>query len=378
MARPAQKKHASGLVEVKVTIGKTFDGKRIQKSFYGTSKLDAQRKADKFKLDQEISNHTGELFIKKEYTFGEWANKWLEVYKKDKIQLSTYHAMERHLTKYILPHFTRANLNNIKPIDVQTFFDIHNSLSSSVKLKLKNILSAIFEAGIDNDLCYKNPTRGLSLPAYSKVIEKNVYTLDEQQAIIEYTKHNAIPRDIVILLKTGLRRGELLALLWSDIDLQSKTISVTKALKDTSGIPMIGEPKTKAGIRTIIFDEELKEILLSMNNHIRYTKSDKLVEFDCDYVIHSKFGNMYLPTNWSRRVYNPAMNEIVTYCSTIGIPLKKLSPHELRHSYGTSLYDNGVDLRTIQKIMGHADLNITSNLYVHDNIETMRKALKYD
>lgn len=167
-------------------------------------------------------------------------------------------------------------------------------------------------------------------------------------------------------------------MLWSDIDFELKTISVNKALKDTSGIPTVGEPKTKAGNRIIIFDEELKKILQSMNRHIKYKKNDEILEFDCNYVVHSKFGNMYLPTNWSRRVYTPSMDKVVEHYSADGEPFKKLSPHELRHSYGTSLYNKGVDLRTIQKVMGHAVLNITSNLYVHDNIETMRKALKYD
>ncbi|MFZ2539612.1 MAG: site-specific integrase [Oscillospiraceae bacterium] len=362
----------------KATIGKTFEGKRIQKSFYGTSKLDAKKKADEYILQQKIAEATNDTFIKKNYTFGEWSKKWLNTYKKDKVQLSTYKAMEQHLKKYILPYFKKANINNIRPIDVQTFFDSHLKLSSSVKVKLRNLLNGIFETAIDNDLCYKNPARGVKLPTYTKVKEKNVYSDDEQTKIIKYIKEHDISKDVAILLKTGLRRGEMLALLWSDIDFDNKTISINKALKDTSGIPTVGEPKTKAGNRTIIFDDELKGILLSVDRHIKYKKNDKTIEFDCDYVVHFKFGNMYLPTNWSRRAYKPLMDKIVKQCSTEDEILKKLSPHELRHSYGTSLYNKGVDLRTIQKIMGHADLNITSNLYVHDNIEIMRKALKYD
>lgn len=293
--------------------------------------LHAKKKADEYILEQEVANRTGDTFIKKEYTFAEWANKWLTTYKKDKVQLSTYNAMEQHLEKYISPYFSKASINNVKPIDVQGFFDKHAKLSSAVKVKLRNILNGVFETTIDNDLCYKNPVRGVKLPTYSKVHEKNMYTEEEQIKIIKYTKDNSVEKDVAILLKTGLRRGELLALLWSDIDFDDKTISVNKALKDTSGIPTVGEPKTKAGNRIIIFDDELKGILLSIDRHIKYKKNGEIVEFDCEYVVHSKFGNMYLPTNWSRRIYNPLMDEIIAHCSTESETIKKLSPHELRH-----------------------------------------------
>lgn len=365
MPRKKQTLHASGLVEVKTTVGKTIDGKRIQKSFYGHSKLEARQKADDYILEQEVANRTGTSFIAKEYTFAEWANKWLETYKKEKVQLSTYNAMEKRLKKYILPYFD-CNIEYIKPIDIQRFYDSQKikPLSSSVKSKIKVMLNGIFESGIDNEICTRNPARNIKLPTYQKVKEKNVYSIEEQTLIIDYIKTHDCRKDIAILLKTGLRRGELLALTWEDIDTDNNIIIVNKALKDTSGVPTVGEPKTQAGYRQVPFDDELKDILLS-------------IERKSVYVCPAPSMNMYLPTNWSRRVYNPIINEIIQYYSQQNTTLKKLSPHELRHSFGTSLYDKGVDLRTIQKVMGHADLDITSNLYVHDNMDTMKKSLQY-
>lgn len=378
MPRQKQTLHASGLVEVKVTVGKTIDGKRIQKSFYGTSKLAARNKADEYLTQQAVAEQTGQIIIRKDYTITEWAQKWLSAYKLDKVQSSTYKAIEKRLTNYVLPYIGKADLKNIRPIDIQAYFDSKEifALSSSVKSKLKQELNSIFETAIDNDLCYKNPMKNIKLPEYQKVIKKSVYTQSEQGLIIKYCMRHECGKDIAIMLKTGLRRGELLALTWDDIDFKENTIRVNKALKDTSGSPTVGAPKTKAGNRTILFDNELKRIFLSMNRQLHYKKDGKAIILDSPYIIHSAHGKMHSPSNWMHRIYEPTISEIVSHYEGKGICLDKLSPHELRHSYGTTLYDNGVDLRTIQKMLGHASLEITSNLYVHDNLDTMRKSMK--
>lgn len=87
MGRPKKEKpnHATGMYEVKVTVGHTFDGKPVRKSFYSSvSKEAAKAKAEQYKIDQAVAEQTGETFVGKEECFDTWAIKWLETYKHDK------------------------------------------------------------------------------------------------------------------------------------------------------------------------------------------------------------------------------------------------------------------------------------------------------
>lgn len=121
--------------------------------------------------------------------------------------------MEKRSEKYIYPYFENCSIKSIRPIDTQNFFDCAAicNLSSSVKEKLRFTLNGAFDSTIDNDFCYKNPVKNIVLPAYINVIKKQVYTIEQQKLILIYIKSNGCDKGIAILLKTGLRHSELLA-----------------------------------------------------------------------------------------------------------------------------------------------------------------------
>ena len=369
-AKKTKPNRSDGRYEVKITIGKDLNGKSIRKSFFSTINLeDARNKAKQWEIDQKVAKKTGIGIISENIRFYDFCLQYLNVYKKGQVADTTFKAMVKRLDKYIKPYMGFADISSIRPIDIQNFFQSPgvSIMSSALKNKLKFFLSDVFEKAIDNDLCYKNPVRNIKLPEYQKVTKKMTYSEEQVRLIIDYIKSHDISKDIAIILKTGLRRGELLALEWSDISLENKSIVVNKAIKDGSGSPIIGVPKSKAGYRTILFDEELLEIL---------TKIPK--KENTDLLISNLNGKPVSPTNWYHRKYKPALEKIVSYYAEQGIDIPILSPHELRHSYGTILYNRGVDLRTIQKVMGHSDLNTTSQIYVHDNLEVMRKNMNFD
>jgi len=381
LARTKEKKdvtRSDGLYEAKITL--TYpNGRKLRKSFYSDISLKhAREKGTAYQNEITIAGRLGLGKTDNDILFNDWCQKYLENYKLGKVSDATYYSMEKRCEKYIYPYFKNVLIKSIKPIHLQSFFDSKEIVkkSSAIKEKIKFILNGSFEAALDNDIILRNPIRNLVLPEYKKVIEKYIYSEEEQKIIIDYIKLHDCDKSIAILLKTGLRRGELLALEWNDINFDNLTITINKAIKDTAGKPIVGKPKTKAGNRIIIFDNELKDILLSINRTRSFTKERVPVTIESKYVIPNKYGELYLTSNWYKRVYKPLLDEIVIQNKDQN--MKPLTPHELRHSYGTTLYDRGVDLRTIQKIMGHATLEITSNLYIHDNIETMRKSLKYD
>ena len=126
MGRPKKEKpnHATGMYEVKVTVGHTFDGKPVRKSFYSSvSKAAAKAKAEEYKINQAVAEHTGETFVGKEECFDTWAKKVLDNIKgtvKDSSYNLTYkNSIENHL----IPYFGKRKLSEIKQIDIQNYFN---------------------------------------------------------------------------------------------------------------------------------------------------------------------------------------------------------------------------------------------------------------
>lgn len=361
MARPKKQapNHPTGMYEYKATIGKTFDGKPIRKSFYSSKNIaEAKLKASNYILDKEVAERTGETFIQHEYTFGEWAMRWLIVYKKPHVTentyITTYHTT---VVKHIIPYFGAAKITDIRNIDIQHFFDIKQQTSSESLLhKLKICLSGIFESAVDNDLCYKNPVKNISTTSQVDKNEKHIYT-DEQLKIARDFFYNDMP-ETFLLLETGLRRGEMLGLMWKDIDFKEKTISVNRSIAEKKGGGVSIMPPKWDSYRTIPISDKLCEMLSNLpRNNV--------------YVFPNINGNIAVPHNWSQKLkrHMGALNRQYPH-------MPMLTAHELRHTRGTELRRNGVDIYTIQKLMGHKDINVTSNIYVHDDVATTRKAAK--
>ena len=365
MGRPKKEKpNKQGLYEVKITVGKNFDGTLIRKSFRSSvSKADARAKAEKYKIEQAVYDRTGEAPDPKAVTFEYWANKWLETYKHGVVKEHTYNfTYKSNIDNYLIPYFKKARISDIKQIDIQKYFNsVKNKngepLAKSTLDKHKIILKSMFDSAIDNDLCYKNPVKNIKYQHISDFNVRNVYTKNQAEQAEKYAKkHKRI--DIVIMLNTGIRRSELLGLKWNDIDFDNNTIHIQRSVVQTKGKIIIGEPKTATSNRIIPISKDFCKYLKDNIN-------------DNQYVI----GTADKPQSPS------------TYAKSFSIFMKKLSeetglpeltPHELRHTYGTILRESGVDIYTIQKTMGHSDISITADIYVHNDIDVLRRQLKLD
>lgn len=363
MGRPKKEKptHSSGMYVYKATVGHNFDGTPIRKAFYSsTSKEDAKAKANQYIIDKEVAERTGEHTEPKATTFENWALKWLDSYKKGTVKEHTFNfTYKSNVEKYLIPYFKKAKLSDIKQIDIQKYFNTvknedGNPLAKSTLDKQKLILKSMFEAAIDNDLCYKNPVKNIKYQQASESPEKNVYDRGEAEKVIEYAKLHG-RTDIVIMLETGIRRSELLGLQWSDINLNNNTMHIQRAVVQTKGKIVIDKPKTATSDRIIPFSTVLSSYLKSNQN-------------DNIYVIGTERPKS--PSTYAKQFkqFMKKMN------ADINCPV--LTPHELRHTYGTLLRESGADIYTIQKLMGHSDISVTAGIYVHNDIEVLRKDAK--
>ena len=365
MGRPKKTlpKHSSGMYEYKATVGHTFDGKPIRKSFYSkTSKESAKAKANEYIINTRIAEQTGEAFIAKESTFSSWAIKWLETYKKGNVKPHTYKwTYETNVTNHFIPYFNNAKLCDIKQIDIQAYFNTKTDLAITTLQKQKMILYSIFDAAIDNDMCYKNPVKSIKLTSQKAEYKKRWYTKAQSEKLIAYClkENTKYSKAVYLLLSLGLRKGELLGLKWCDIDFENKVVNVKRAVEpDTKGEPKDGELKSKSAMRQIPFDyDDILADFLSTN-------------VSNGYVIAGN-ANGYTPIPTFDTCYKEFMSKATTI---LGIPY--MTPHELRHTYGSVLREKGLDLYSISKLMGHSDSQITEKHYIGNDIAVLRQRLK--
>lgn len=365
MGRPKkeQPNRQDGLYEVKVTLGRDFDGKLIRKSFYSSvSKADAKAKAEQYKIEQAVSKATGERPSPSVMTFETWANKWLDTYKKGIVKDHTYNfTYKSNIDNYLIPYFGKAHIADIQQIDIQKYFNSIRSregeaLAKSTLEKHKLILKSMFDAAIDNDLCYKNPVKNIKFQHVSESAVKQVWTREQADKAEEYSRR-CLRLDVVMYLNTGLRRSELLGLKWDDIDFEENTLHVQRAVVQTKGKIVIDRPKSATSDRIVPFSESFGKYLKKFHS-------------DNEYVLGNE--GVMSPATYAKQ-FSKFMEKL---SRETGVPI--LTPHELRHTYGTLKRAEGVDIYTIQKVMGHADISITADIYVHNDIEVLKKQLNLE
>lgn len=369
MGRPKKEKpnHATGMYEVKVTVGHTFDGKPVRKSFYSSvSKEAAKAKAEQYKIDQAVAEQTGETFVPNRLTFTKAAQKWLESIKPT-LSDSAYNNYEVAIRLHLEPFFKNAIISNIKAIDIQTYF---NKLSVDTPLesmkKYKNCLNGIFKMAVDNDYCAKNPCENIKLISSVENEEKQTYTKRQAYLVSRYARTHKDGLGVILMLEYGLRKGELLGLQTSDIDLKNGTLRIQRSVadvknKDTGKIEVkIKPPKNRQSDREI----PLKKVTL---NRLKNIKDG--------YIIPNAKGGVYSPSNWTKRNYKNFMEDMQEHYIKFGIDIPVLNPHELRHTRATIWVNEGKNLFAVAAVLGHSDLKMLQQRYAHKDTNSIRNLL---
>ena len=391
MPRPKKEKpnHAGGLYEVKITVGKTMEGKLIRKSFYSSiSKEDARRQAEAWKVEKEVAERTGETFVEKNITFYQWAQRWLDsikgTVKDNTYQLTYVNSVNNHL----IPYFGSANLSAIQPIDVKKFFNEKAKTHSHETLKkIRQCANSIFESAIDNNLCVRNPCRNIKLKDSLSTSHKSVYTEEQVALVLEYAKTHRFGDEIIMLLAYGLRRGELLGLRWEDVDFENKILHIRQAVADVKNVTtgkmevVVDIPKTAYSIRDLPMSDDIADMLnsrprtviLGRNKH----KKRAGKEIDTQYIFPNQSGGVCSPRTWARRHYDVFMAEMHEYylCQEKPIDVPMLNPHELRHTRASLWVNDNKSLFAIASVLGWGDLKMLRQRYAHSDVESNRKAL---
>lgn len=365
MSRPKKSKptHSSGLYRYTKTIGYSFDGTAIKKTFYSPkSKDDAKRKAAEYTVKQQLLVNTGINYNNTSATFTEVAEAFL-VSVKQTVTEVTYKSYELLTKKHLIAYFKKAYINDIKHNDVQTFFNKKSKdLKFSTLKKIKAVLNLIFKYAVINDICCKNPCISVKIKTNNKPFQKCVYTEQETNIVLQFAKRYSDVQTataVMLMLEYGLRKEETLALSKHDVDFDNNILSINHAVTETNErVAKLSPTKNKASKR---------QIPISIKTVARLSELSKTVDH---YLFCDELGELQLPRRWTKRHYNKFMQHLHDETG-----VQQLTSHELRHTRATIWVNSGKNIFAVASALGHSDLKMLQQHYAHKDIEAMRNML---
>lgn len=297
---------------------------------------------------------------KRKKNFRVVTEEWLK-YKKNTVKKSTYYNYSYSVEKYLYPKFADQDITQIK--DYNDFIEkLTDTLAPKtvrdIITKLKEIIN-FYEEEHNTKLNIKK----MSLPKMNKK-EIQILSNKEKQKLEKYCiEQNSLKSlGILICLNTGLRIGEVCALRWENIDFESKKIHIEKTIEriyskeENKTIVIIDTPKSITSVRTIPINSKLYNILKQIRGKSKKT----------DFVLTGSSEHYVEPRN-----YQYHFKEILKRNK-----VKKYKFHTLRHTFATNCIEAGMDIKSLSEILGHADVSITLNIYVHSSDKIKRKYLE--
>lgn len=265
------------------TIGHKPDGTPIKKQFYGSGINEANQKADEYIKNLQLGLIDGKQIMTVNLLFP----KWLFGVKKNEIKESSFESYYGTYKNYIEPaDFSNIPINNIKSLKIQYYYNRLGTTPNNVR-KIQKVLNMFFEYAEKEGYILRNPCKNITLPKEQKnvsdILEKKqsfqYYTEDEIRRLKEVFKGNRFENIVLFALGTGMRRGEIFGLQWSDIDFEKKEIHIVHNLSTIADISEDGKkeyhirlhtPKTENSIRIIPMSNNIYKLLSSMEKRLRF------------------------------------------------------------------------------------------------------------
>ena len=299
-------------------------------------------------------------------SFKTWAERWLMSKKYEDITTDRYNCLSTRAGVWI-DNLQHAQINQIRPFELQSvLFSIAaknpNTGKPMAKKTIKEyiqVINSIFNFAHENRVLEYNPATNLKTPqTATEPVKRRALTLEERNRIMEF-EHRAKPSAMLMML-SGLRRGEATALQWNDIDFDNNKISVTKSFnfktKDFKA-PKNGKARVVSVPQMLI-------------DYLKTLPKNSL------FVLTNASGKMMTDDSW-RRLYDSYIHDLnIEYgfngdapnkFSPVKIPMviTPFTPHELRHTFCTIMFEAGIDALTAKEQMGHSDIQTTLSIYTH-------------
>lgn len=305
-------------------------------------------------------------------TFGEYAEIWLNVYKKPHLRRKSIEALRNALDNHIYPYLRDVPLKKVSPMQIQLIVAALADKSKSLNDKVIQILRGVFNAAVDNNLIVKSPVPTKTNAKGIRTKEKTALTIEQSKRLLEAVDGTRAYLFCLLALQTGMRRGEICGLMWSDIDLESHVIHVRHNAVFTNAQTEVSEAlKTSAAARDIPIHPTLQTALEGITERNR-----------SPFVLHMENGKPLSQSSFSnlwelvrrRTVDDPAeLGTVATNSKMVRNLDFHVTPHLLRHTYITRLFESGLDIKEIQYLAGHSTVDMTLRVYTHYQKESRRQ-----
>lgn len=296
-----------------------------------------------------------------------WFDYWIDI-KKKTVRPNTVRNYSERYYQNIQKVIGKKLLSEVKPIHCQKIFTnmAEEGYRTSTIYQTRISLFNMFEFAKENDVIINNPCKKSVKSDMGKLSEKKeALSIEVQKRFLEYAEGQSYENQFRFVLQTGLRTGELVGLKWEDIDFENKTLKVQRSMeyRYSVGAWRVGEPKSKSGYRTIPLTDEAIRILKEQKE-----KNKKIKVISKEWTEQVFLCRKGEPTKNS--TYDTALFKI---CDRAEI--KRFSMHVLRHTFATRCIEGGMMPKTLQKILGHSNIGITMNLYVHITEEEKQREI---
>ena len=351
---------SDGRWEGRIVIGYNEKGNPKTKNVTAKTKYECEEKLKALK--EELGKVAERL--KPDMPFGDWLDFWYQNFSKPALRETTRAGYENCIYQHIIPSIGTIPLCKLSQNDLQQFYanlkkngrlqysetcgtGVSNRLVRSCHARCRSAL----EKAVSENLITRNPSLSCKLPP-KKGREMQVLTPAEIGRFLARAKEEGYYELFLLELSTGMRRGEILGLKWSDLNLTDGSLRIAREVVPAGGKIVIQPPKTKNSIRTVVLPPYMVAILAEM-------KKSKT----CEWIFPSpvKQGEPRNPTAIHRRF------KLILERSGC----KNIRFHDLRHTFATMALENGMNVKVLSDMIGHISAEATLNIYSHVT-DTMR------
>lgn len=355
-------------------------GNRMTKNFQTVPE------ARKWLEEVKYADSHEDVFVASDMTVDEWFKLWVEEIVGNLAPNTLRNYNERYNIN-VKPVIGQLKLSEVKPLHCKMVFNRMEKEYSGSTVRLTYIaMGAMFKSALQNGMIVRHPMDGVR---YTKPIRAvsdiKFLTVEEQELFLEVAERSHNYYQYALLLETGLRTGELIGLTWDAIDWKKRTLTVNKTLeyRHDQGCWRAGPPKSQQSYRTIPLTAKAYSILKAVASEAKDRKRSELLSQTLEYIDRHTGKTSKLVMRdlvfINFRTGEPTKNSsydthLYKLCDEAGI--KRISMHVLRHTYATRAIERGVPPKVLQKLLGHASIQMTMDRYVHVTDLALSEAVK--